>query len=194
MLAVIFFGKNMKIMLSITNYVKNYASTIYKSLKFTQPLSSKLVDFHSPPSTLCRLTSAPRRAEQEGGRNGPQKQGGGRNRGEDVGRREKMKCWEWEDIDEKETFYILAMKMLAKATAIFIPMAVPWVYRQLLRQNLDDYSVNIEYFRHLVGIGALSLPWLRPLRRMLVQRRSSKLSQARTKWFCIRHPIMAFLV
>ena len=47
----------------------------------------------------------------------------------------QMKCWEQGDIDEKVTFSILAMKMLAKATAIFVPMAVPWVYRQLLRQN-----------------------------------------------------------
>ena len=74
-----------------------------------------------------------------------------------------MKCWDQEDIDEKVTFSILAMKMLAKATAIFIPMAVPWVYSQLLRQNWNDYCVNIEYFRYLVGIGAFSLPWLRPL-------------------------------
>ena len=168
------------------------AAAIYKSLKFTQPLSSELVDFHSPPSVLCRLTSAPRRAEQEGGRNVPEKQGGGRNRGEDVRRKKKMRCREQGDIDEKVTFSILAMKMLAKATAIFVPMAVPWVYRQLLRQNWDDYSVNIEYFRYLVGIRALSLPWLRPLRGMLVQRRSAELSQARTKCFCIRHPVMAF--
>ena len=155
-------------------------------------LSSEQVDFHSHPSTFCRLTSAPRRAEQEGGRNGPEKQGGGRNRGEYVGRREKMKCREQGDIDEKVTFSILAMKMLAKATAIFIPMAVPWVYKQLLRQNWKDYFVNIEYFRYLVGIGAFSLPWLHPSCGMSVQRRSSELSQARTKWFCIRHPIMAF--
>ena len=74
-----------------------------------------------------------------------------------------MKCWDQEDIDEKVTFSILAMKMLAKATAIFIPMAVPWVYSQLLRQNWNDYCVNIEYFRYLVGMGAFSLPWLRPL-------------------------------
>ena len=104
----------------------------------------------------------------------------------------QMKCWEQGDIDEKVTFSILAMKMLAKATAIFVPMVVPWVYRQLLRQNWDDYSVNIEYFRYLVGIRALSLPWLRPLRGMLVQRRSAELSQARTQCFCIRHPVMAF--
>ena len=139
-------------------------------------LSSEQVDFHSHPSTFCRLTSAPRRAEQEGGRNGPENQGGGRNRGEDVWKREKMKCWEQGDIDEKVTFSILAMKMSAKATAIFIPMAVPWVYRQLI---LGRYR------------GFLSAV-VTPSRGMLVQRRSSELSQARTKWFCIRHPVMAF--
>ena len=32
MLAVLFFGKVMKIMLVMTDYVKNYASTIYQSL------------------------------------------------------------------------------------------------------------------------------------------------------------------
>ena len=41
-----------------------------------------------------------------------------------------MKCREQGDIDEKATFSIQTMKMLAKATAIFIPMAVPWVYRR----------------------------------------------------------------
>ena len=176
MLAVLFFGKNMKIMRAMTNYVKNYASTIYKSLKFTQPLSSELVDFHSPPSVLCRLTSAPRRAEQEGGRNVPEKQGGGRNRGEDVRRKKKMKCREQGDIDEKVTFSILAMKMLAKATAIFIPMAVPWVYRQLTLGRYRGFLSDV----------------VTPSRGMLVWRRSSELGQARTKWFCIRHPIMAF--
>ena len=32
MLAALFFGKKMKIMLLMTNYAKNYASTIYQSL------------------------------------------------------------------------------------------------------------------------------------------------------------------
>ena len=32
MLAALFYGKKMKIMLVITNYAKNYASTIYQSL------------------------------------------------------------------------------------------------------------------------------------------------------------------
>ena len=39
-------------------------------------------------------------------------------------------------------FPILAMKMLA-ATAIFVPMVAPWVCKQLLPQNWNEFSVNI---------------------------------------------------
>ena len=38
-------------------------------------------------------------------------------------------------------FSILAMKIFAKATAIFVPMAVLWVFRWLLLQNWNEFSV-----------------------------------------------------
>ena len=41
-------------------------------------------------------------------------------------------------------FSNLTMKMLAKATAIFVPMAVPWVCRELLPHNWKEFSVNIK--------------------------------------------------
>ena len=80
----------------------------------------------------------------------------------------QIKCWEQRDIDEKVRVSILAIKMLAKATAIFIAMAVQWVCRQLLRQNWNDYCVNIEYFRYLVGIRAFRSEVVSPSRGMLV--------------------------
>ena len=55
-------------------------------------------------------------------------------------------------------FSILAMKIFAKATATFDPMAVPWVCWYMLPQNLERGSVNIRWsisLRYLVGIGAL---------------------------------------
>ena len=53
-------------------------------------------------------------------------------------------------------FLILAMKMLAKATSIVVPVAVPWVCGQLLPQNLNEVSFNvIGYFSQILG----RYPW-----------------------------------
>ena len=38
-------------------------------------------------------------------------------------------------------FSVLGMKIFAKATAIFVPMAVLWVFRWLLLQNWNKFSV-----------------------------------------------------
>ena len=51
-------------------------------------------------------------------------------------------------------FSIPAMKMLAKATATFVPMAIPWVCRLLLPKNWNYFSFNISKstsLRYLVG-------------------------------------------
>ena len=49
-------------------------------------------------------------------------------------------------------FSNLTMKMLAKATAIFVPMAVPWVRRQLLPHNCKEFSVNIKKIRYSISL------------------------------------------
>ena len=49
-------------------------------------------------------------------------------------------------------FSNLTMKMLAKATAIFVPMAVPWVCRQLLPHNWKEFSVNIKKIRYSISL------------------------------------------
>ena len=68
-----------------------------------------------------------------------------------------MKCWEQGDIDEKVTFSILAIKMLAKATAMFIPMAVPWVCRQLLQKKIGTIILLIQSISDTWQVWGLSL-------------------------------------
>ena len=73
-----------------------------------------------------------------------------------------MKCWEQGDIDEKVRFSIRGHEDVSKSNGHLYSHGSSMGLQVVATAKLD-YSVNREYFRYSVGIGAFSLPWLRPL-------------------------------